>query len=170
MRIVRIAIVALLAVGILAFLLVPPFHHLVVDRLTAGVTTVRKAVHPKYVNVYPVTATATSQTAGHAAALTVDRTSNSYWGAIATDRAPQLVFTFSEPQDLSEIMFRSGAPGAQPSDFLKQPRPKAVHIRTCPLGVNRRGYKNFCSPPCVYQAISTHPVENVRGGGVTATC
>jgi len=128
MRIVRIAIVALLAVGILAFLLVPPFHHLVVDRLTAGVTTVRKAVHPKYVNVYPVTATATSQTAGHAAALTVDRTSNSYWAAIATDRAPQLVFTFSEPQDLSEILFRSGAPGAQPSDFLKQPRPKAVHI------------------------------------------
>ena len=128
MRIVRIAIVAMLAVGILAFLLVPSFHRLVIDRVTAAVTTVRKAVHPNYENVYPVTATATSQTAGHAAALTVDRTSNSYWAAISSDRAPQLVFTFSEPQDLAEILFRSGAPGAQPSDFLKQPRPKDVHI------------------------------------------
>jgi len=128
MRIVRIAIVAMLAVGILAFLLVPSFHRLVIDRVTAAVTTVRKAVHPIYENVYPITATATSQTAGHAAALTVDRTSNSYWAAISSDRAPQLVFTFSEPQDLAEILFRSGAPGAQPSDFLKQPRPKDVHI------------------------------------------
>ena len=128
MRIVRIAIVAMLAIGILAFLLVPSFHRLVIDRVTAAVTSVRKAVHPNYENVYPVTAAATSQTAGHAAALTVDRTSNSYWAAISSDRAPQLVFTFSEPQDLAEILFRSGAPGTQPSDFLKQPRPKDVHI------------------------------------------
>ena len=91
-------------------------------------TSVRKVVHPNYDTVYPVAAAATSQTAGHAASLTIDRTSNSYWAAISTDKTPQLVFTFSEPQDLSEILFRSGAPGAQPSDFLNQPRPKAVHI------------------------------------------
>ena len=128
MRIVRLAIVAMLAVGILGFLLIPRFHHLVVNKVTAGVTSVRKVVHPNYDTVYPVAAAATSQTAGHAASLTIDRTSNSYWAAIPTDKTPQLVFTFSEPQDLSEILFRSGAPGAQPSDFLNQPRPKAVHI------------------------------------------
>ncbi len=128
MRIVRLAIVALLAVGIVAFLLIPPFRNLVVNKVTAGVTSIRKVVHPNYDTIYPVAATATSQTAGHAAALTIDRTSNSYWAAIATDKSPQLVFTFSEPQDLAEILFRSGAPGAQPSDFLSQPRPKAVHI------------------------------------------
>ena len=128
MRVVRLAIVAMLAVGILGFLLIPRFHHLVVNKVTAGVTSVRKVVHPNYDTVYPVAAAATSQTAGHAASLTIDRTSNSYWAAIPTDKTPQLVFTFSEPQDLSEILFRSGAPGAQPSDFLNQPRPKAVHI------------------------------------------
>ena len=128
MRVVRLAIVAMLAVGILGFLLIPRFHHLVVNKVTAGVTSVRKVVHPNYDTVYPVAAAATSQTAGHAASLTIDRTSNSYWAAISTDKTPQLVFTFSEPQDLSEILFRSGAPGAQPSDFLNQPRPKAVHI------------------------------------------
>ena len=118
----------MLAVGILGFLLIPRFHNLVVNKVTAGVTSVRKVVHPNYDTVYPVAAAATSQTAGHAASLTIDRTSNSYWAAISTDKTPQLVFTFSEPQDLSEILFRSGAPGAQPSDFLNQPRPKAVHI------------------------------------------
>ena len=128
MRVVRLAIVAMLAVGILGFLLIPPFHNWVVNKVTAGVTSVRKVVHPNYDTVYPVAAAATSQTAGHAASLTIDRTSNSYWAAIPTDKTPQLVFTFSEPQDLSEILFRSGAPGAQPSDFLNQPRPKAVHI------------------------------------------
>ena len=128
MRVVRLAIVAMLAVGILGFLLIPRFHHLLVNKVTAGVTSVRKVVHPNYDTVYPVAAAATSQTAGHAASLTIDRTSNSYWAAIPTDKTPQLVFTFSEPQDLSEILFRSGAPGAQPSDFLNQPRPKAVHI------------------------------------------
>ena len=128
MRVVRLAIVAMLAVGILGFLLIPRFHNLVVNKVTAGVTSVRKVVHPNYDTVYPVAAAATSQTAGHAASLTIDRTSNSYWAAISTDKTPQLVFTFSEPQDLSEILFRSGAPGAQPSDFLNQPRPKAVHI------------------------------------------
>ena len=128
MRVVRLAIVAMLAVGILGFLLIPRFHNLVVNKVTAGVTSVRKVVHPNYDTVYPVAAAATSQTAGHAASLTIDRTSNSYWAAIPTDKTPQLVFTFSEPQDLSEILFRSGAPGAQPSDFLNQPRPKAVHI------------------------------------------
>ena len=128
MRVVRLAIVAMLAVGILGFLLIPPFHNWVVNKVTAGVTSVRKVVHPNYDTVYPVAAAATSQTAGHAASLTIDRTSNSYWAAISTDKTPQLVFTFSEPQDLSEILFRSGAPGAQPSDFLNQPRPKAVHI------------------------------------------
>jgi len=128
MRVVRLAIVAMLAVGILGFLLIPPFHNWVVNKVTAGVTSVRKVVHPNYDTVYPVAAAATSQTAGHAASLTIDRTSNSYWAAISTDKTPQLVFTFSEPQDLAEILFRSGAPGAQPSDFLNQPRPKAVHI------------------------------------------
>src|SRR5205823_13648953 len=92
MRVVRLAIVAMLAVGILGFLLIPRFHHLVVNKVTAGVTSVRKVVHPNYDTVYPVAAAATSQTAGHAASLTIDRTSNSYWAAISTDKTPQLVF------------------------------------------------------------------------------
>jgi hypothetical protein len=128
MRIVRLTIGAILVVAVLAFIFIPGFHNLVVDRATAGFTTVRKIVRPNYDPAYPTSAVGSSQTAGHPASLAIDRTSNSYWAALASDRTPQLVLTFSDPKDLAEILFRSGAPGAQPSDFLNQPRPRLVHI------------------------------------------
>jgi len=51
-RIIRLAIGALIVIGLLAFLLVPSFHNLVVDRVTSTVTGVRKAIFPHYEAVY----------------------------------------------------------------------------------------------------------------------
>jgi hypothetical protein len=128
-RVIRLAIGAIIIVGLLAFLFVPSFHNLVVDRVTRTFTTVRIALHPNYDPVYPIAATASSATAGHPPALAMDRFSNTYWAALASDRAPVLVLRFSGPQDLAEIVFRSGASGTAPADaFTSQPRPHLVHL------------------------------------------
>ncbi len=128
-RLFRLAVLALIAIGLLAFLLVPPFHNLVVDRATSAFTTVRKIVHPNYDPVHPVSATASSFIAGHPPSLAMDTFTNTYWAAIAKDPAPVLVLHFSGPVDLAEIGFTSGASGTAPADqFLNQPRPRLVHL------------------------------------------
>jgi hypothetical protein len=128
-RVVRLAVVAILAVGLLAFILVPSFHNLVVDRATAAFTAVRKVVHPNYDPVHAIGATASTTTPGHPASLAIDTFKNTYWAATARDPRPTLVLRFSGPQDIAEIGFRSGASGTAPADlFTGQPRPHLVHL------------------------------------------
>jgi hypothetical protein len=128
-RIVRLAIGALLAVALLAFILVPSFHNLVVDRATAAFTTVRKAVHPNYDTIHPIGASATTSTAGHLPTLAIDNASNTYWAATTRDPRPTLVVRFSGPQNIAEIGFRSGPSGTAPADApTAQPRPHLVHL------------------------------------------
>jgi hypothetical protein len=128
-RIVRLAIVAIIAVALLAFLLVPSFHNAVVDRATKTFTSLRIALRPNYDPVHPTAATATSAIASHPPALAMDGFSNTYWAARASDRAPVLVLRFSGPVDIAAIGFRSGASGTAPADaFTSQPRPHTVHL------------------------------------------
>src|SRR6266849_6483640 len=128
-RIVRLAIVALIVVGLLAFLLVPSFHNVVVDRVTSGVTTARKAIFPHYDAAFPTGASASSSIAGHLPNLAIDKFTNTYWAARAGDPSPFLKVTFPEPVDLAQIGFDSGAAGTTPADdFLVQPRPHIVHL------------------------------------------
>ncbi len=128
-RIVRLAIAALIVVGLLAFLLVPSFHNLVLDRVTSTVTTVRKAVFPHFDAVYATGASASTSTAGHLPTLMIDKFNNTYWAAQAKDPAPYLKVSFHDPVDLAEIGFDSGAAGtAAADDFLTQPRPHNVHL------------------------------------------
>jgi hypothetical protein len=128
-RIVRVVLAALIVVAILAFLLVPGFHNLVVDRATSGFTAIRKIVHPNYDPVTPIGASASTAVAGHTPMLAIDRYSNTYWAALANDRAPVLVVRFSGPQDIGAVVFRSGASGTAPADaFNLQPRPHLLHL------------------------------------------
>ncbi len=128
-RIVRLAIGALIVIGLLAFLLVPSFHNLVVDRVTSAFTTVRKAVFPHFDAVYATGASASTSTAGHLPNLAIDKFTNTYWAAQAKDPAPYLKLSFHDPVDLAEIGFDSGAAGtAAADDFLIQPRPHSVHL------------------------------------------
>jgi len=128
-RIIRLAIGAIIVVAVLAFLLIPSFHSLVVDRATAAFTSVRKLVHPNYDPIYPTGTSATTAIAGHPPTLAIDRFVNTYWAALPGDHNPTLVLRFAAPQDLAEIGFTSGASGTAPADqFLAQPRPHAVHL------------------------------------------
>lgn len=129
MRIVRLAIVALIVVALLAFALIPSFHNLVVQRVTTGVTAVRKIVHPNYDPIHATGSSASSSIAGHLPGLAVDGFNNTYWAALPGDHLPFLKLTFANPTDLAEIGITSGASGTAPSDqFLAQPRPRAVHL------------------------------------------
>lgn len=128
-RMVRLAIAAVLVLAVLAFLLIPPFHTAVVNRVTAAVTAIRKAIHPNLDPVHATEAAATSSIPGHGPDLARDTFSNTYWAAKVTDRAPVLVLKFSDPVDLAEIGITTGASGTAPQDqFLAQPRPKLVHL------------------------------------------
>src|SRR5207302_9491333 len=64
-RLVRLAILALIVVGLLAYLFVPPFHNLVVDRPTSAFTTIRKAGHPNIEPLHPTRASTGTAIAGH---------------------------------------------------------------------------------------------------------
>ena len=129
-RIVRLAIVALVIVGALAFLLVPAFHDAVTTRVTSAVTTVRKALFPHYDAVFATGASASTATAGHLPPLAIDKFLNTYWAAAPGDHTPFIKLSFPDPVDLAEIGFDSGASGGgSPVDsFLGQPRPHLVHL------------------------------------------
>src|SRR5712691_4757852 len=128
-RIVRLALGALIIVGLLAFLLVPSFHNGVVNRVTSAGTTVRKASFPHYDAVYATGASASTSIAGHLPNLAIDKFTNTYWAAQASDHGPYLKLSFHDPVDLAQIGFDSGAAGTTPvDDFLAQPRPHLVHL------------------------------------------
>jgi uncharacterized OB-fold protein len=128
-RIVRLAIGALIVVALLAFLLVPGFRNLVVDRATSTFTAIRKVVHPNYEPVTPIGASASTAVAGHTPMLAIDGYSNTYWAALASDRAPVLVVRFSGLQDIAAVVLRSGASGSAPADAANlQPRPHLLHL------------------------------------------
>jgi uncharacterized OB-fold protein len=128
-RVVRLALGALIVVALLAFLLVPSFHNLVVNRVTSAVTTVRKAIFPHYDAVYATGASASTSIAGHLPNLATDKFNNTYWAARAGDPGPYLKVSFHDPVDLAQIGFDSGAAGTTPADdFLAQPRPHNVHL------------------------------------------
>ena len=129
MRVVRLAILALIVVALLAFALVPSFHNLVVNKVTTGVTAVRKIVHPNYDPVNPIGVSASTSIAGHPPTLAIDGFSNTYWAAVPNDRAPFLTIKFAKPTDLAEIGITSGASGLAPADqYRGQPRPEQIHL------------------------------------------
>jgi uncharacterized OB-fold protein len=128
-RVIRLAVVGLIAVGLLAFLLVPSFHNFVVNRVTTAVSTVRKAIFPHYDAVYATGASASTSIAGHLPNLATDSHNNTYWAARVGDPGPFLKVSFRDPVDLAQIGFDSGAAGTAPADdFTAQPRPHAVHL------------------------------------------
>jgi hypothetical protein len=128
-RVVRLALAALIVIALLAFLLVPSFHNLIVNRVTSSVTTVRKAIFPHYDAVYATGASASTSVGGHLPSLAIDKFTNTYWAALSSDHGPYLKLTFHDPVDLAQIGFDSGANGPTPlDDFLAQPRPHQVHL------------------------------------------
>ena len=129
MRIVRLALGAILVIALLAFALVPQFRTTVINRVTALITPVRIALFPHYSQIHATGWSASTAIAGHGPDLAVDTFSNTYWGSSPRDTKPYLKVTFKDPVDIAQIGFRSGASGTAPTDqFALQPRPRQVHL------------------------------------------
>ena len=122
-KVMRVGPVAMVAV--LALAVVGPLRHPIGRRLESA----RKALIPRYEEIYPERAEATSSIPDHGPEMAVDNAANTYWAEGAPTRGDGeiLYITFEEPVDLGRIGFTSGAQ-AKPQDFLSQPRPRDLVI------------------------------------------
>jgi hypothetical protein len=121
MRIVALALVVgavLYAVG--------PLRHPV----DSTVDTVVEWIHPTYVRVYPVSASATSSAPGHPPKLAIDNVSNTSWqtGSQGDGAGDVLRLNLAPPADIDKIGFLSGDSDDLPGSFLTEPRPRAVLV------------------------------------------
>src|SRR5205085_4476765 len=120
----KVARVGPVALGLLAAVpVLGPLGRPVVRTLESA----RKVIVPRYEQIYPERAEATSSVPDHGPELTVDNAPNTFWSEGAPTRGDgETVFvTFETSVDLGRIGFFSGAQ-AKPQDFLSQPRPHDV--------------------------------------------
>lgn len=111
--------------GMLPYLAVPGFRQ-TVNRIGIGVTDLRRLINPSYVQIHPVTTTASSEATGHPASYLTDLISNDYWAAdLARDPQPTWTFTFDGPTNLDALVVTNGAAGA---DYSQLARPKTLEI------------------------------------------
>jgi hypothetical protein len=122
-KVARVGPVALAVLGILTVL--GPMRRPIVRTLESA----RKVVIPRYEQIYPERAEATSSVPDHGPELAVDNAPNTHWseGAPTLGTEEILYITFEDAVDLGRIGFYSGAQ-SKPQDFLSQPRPHEVVI------------------------------------------
>jgi hypothetical protein len=112
--------------GIFAYLALPGFRAAVNREIDIAVTDVRRLINPSYVQVHPVTTSASSEVTGHPSQLATDLINNDYWAADTTrDPEPTLTVTFDGPTDLDAIVVTNGA---APPDYPRLARPKTLQI------------------------------------------
>jgi hypothetical protein len=111
--------------GIFAYLAVPPFRQAVNREVDIAWTDLRRLINPSYVQVHPVTTSASSEITGHPASYLTDLISNDYWATDANrDPQPTWTFTFDGPSDLDALVVTNGAA----ADYGQLARPKTIEI------------------------------------------
>lgn len=120
-RTLRNVVLIALALGVLAYMLVPGVR----DGVNGAIAGVRRIVAPELVASNPISAQASAELPGHEALLSIDGKSNTYWSAdLASAPLPNLILGFERPVDLSRVLITSGAS----DDFEAQPRPRDVRL------------------------------------------
>lgn len=107
----------LVALGLIGAIAFPDVRSLVVNRATGFVDEVRRLISPTIEPVQPISATASSETEGHAAALLIDQRTNSDWQS--AEASPSVTITFQSEVDLAQIYVSNGIAG----DYLSTRRP-----------------------------------------------
>lgn len=111
--------------GIFAYLALPGFRQAVNREVDIAVTDLRRLINPSYVQVHPVTTSASSEITGHPSSYLTDLISNDYWAAdTARDPQPTWTFTFDGPTDLDALVITNGAA----ADYGQLQRPKTLEI------------------------------------------
>ena len=124
---VAAGVFAVMAVAVLGLSFVGPLANPIKSHVTRWATDAREFIRPRYVPVYPYTATASTALPGHAAIAAIDGQTNTYWAASGPALGETLTMKFGKPVDIGRIGFLIGDQNPV-SAYLNQPRPSLVHV------------------------------------------
>lgn len=127
----RNAVMILAALGLAGGFMVPSVRAAVFNTGRDGINKARDTLFPNFDPIRPVTVTASSEAPDHPAVASADLAINTYWseGAEGDGVGQVITYTFNEPFELAKILVTPGAIDPnQPDLFLKQPRPKDIHL------------------------------------------
>ena len=120
-----------IAVAILALLgYAGPLRTTVNGKVSSVTRSIRNRASPKYDQVRPNAAWATSVLdESHAALKAIDGLRNTYWSEAAKGPGDgqAIILSFPKPVNLDRVGFWAGAT-SKPGDFLTQPRPEKLHF------------------------------------------
>ena len=124
----RLAMV-LAFLGVAGAVAVPSARSVILGKGTAAFRSVQNLINPRLEPVNAVEVVATSAVPGHEASFANDLGSNTYWaeGVEGEGIGQTISFSFESKVDLAKVTLRSGAADS-PDNFLKQPRPKRLHL------------------------------------------
>jgi hypothetical protein len=124
-RRLRVVVAVLIIIGGVGYGAIPSLRSAVDRRFETAKSKVITIVHPTYVPVHPVSATANMYIAPHPGRLAVDEFTNTYWLAPWNpNKEPTLTLNFSGKVTLKEMIFYSGVD----ADYVAFGRPSVLHL------------------------------------------
>lgn len=121
----RVIAAGVIAAVVLAYLVVPPIRTRVNHTVGSVYATAHRHFAPNTSAVRPSDAKASSELPTHAARLSIDLVTETYWAAnTASDKQPWLRLSFGGQVDFDAILITSGAA----NDYATLARPKEVQI------------------------------------------
>lgn len=129
-RLRNVAIILAMA-GVGVGFMVPSIRVVAFNTARGGIEKARDTLFPSFSNIRPIESTATSELPDHPAAHARDLIVNTYWAeAVEGDGIGQTIsFTFAESFELGKVIITPGSIDQnQPDLFLKNPRPKVLHL------------------------------------------
>lgn len=128
---VRNGLLLLAALGVGGAFMVPSLRTSVMNGARDGIDKARDTLFPNFDPVRPVSVVASTELPDHRAVQAADLATNTYWSEAAEGEGigQTVTFTFGEPVELAKILVTPGALDPnQPDLFLRQPRPREVHL------------------------------------------
>lgn len=127
----RNGVLILAALGLAGGFMVPSIRTSVMNGARDGINKARDTLFPNFDPVRPTSVTASTEAPGHPAVASADLAINTFWaeGAEGEGIGQTVTYSFNEPFELAKILVTPGAfDPQQPDLYLKQPRPKDIHL------------------------------------------
>lgn len=125
----RRVLMVLAFLGVAGSFAVPSTRTLILDKGRSAAKAAQNLLNPQFEPVNAVAVSASTAIEGHGANFANDLGSNTYWaeGAEGEGIGQTISFSFENKVDLTKVIVSSGAADS-PDNFLKQPRPKRLHL------------------------------------------
>ncbi|MBW3649206.1 MAG: hypothetical protein KY458_01425 [Actinobacteria bacterium] len=125
----RRVLMVLAFLGVAGSFAVPSTRNLIMDKGRSALRSAQGLFNPQFDPVNAVAVSASSAIPGREAAFANDLHSNTYWaeGSEGDGVGETISFSFENKVDLARVVVYSGAADSS-ENFLKQPRPKRLHL------------------------------------------